>query len=183
MNIRTTKGGKMFNKHFRFVVIHAVALVLVFSLFPGQATHAQEIQRTKPEIASLVPGVLGWQQVNPNGFGNSTFPSALSMAVFNNQLYAGASHWGGMGASIWRTANGSNWFPVMTGGFGIPANNPAVIGLIAFKGNLYAGTGWGGATSSRYWRNRCVYCVWRPTVLWDMSRRRCGYANLAQQQR
>jgi hypothetical protein len=103
-------------------------------------------------IQKFSPGVPGWQQVNINGFGDPSFPSALSMAVFNNQLYAGASNWDGNGASIWRTSNGTNWSRVVTSGFGQGGTNPAVIGMIAFKGNLYAGTGWGGAPG-QLWRS------------------------------
>ena len=146
----------MFNKYFHFLLASAIAFVLVFSLLPRQSIHAQEAESTRIEGVALAPGVAQWQQVNVSGFGDPGFTTGFSLAVFNNQLYAGAGHWGGQGASIWRTSNGSNWSPVMTAGFGIPDVNYAVLGMIVFQGRLYAGTGWGGPTSTepgQMWRS------------------------------
>jgi len=103
-------------------------------------------------IQKFALGVPGWQQTNINGFGDPANPSAFSMAVFNNQLYAGASNWNGNGAGIWRTSDGLNWSAVVTSGFGLTATNPAVLGMMAFNSQLYAGTGWGGAPG-QLWRS------------------------------
>ena len=130
----------MFARCFRLMLTITIAFVLVLSLLPGQAASARQ---TRSSLASIVPAVMNWQQVNANGFGDPTYQTAHSLAVFNNQLYAGAGHWDGAGASIWRTSDGSNWSPVMTGGFGTPNIVSTVVGMTAFKGNLYAGTGWG----------------------------------------
>jgi hypothetical protein len=139
----------MFHKHFRFLFTGAIALaIVVAALLPGQATSASPVP---------VPGLMGWQRTNVSGFGNSAFGGAHAMAIFNDQLYAGAANFStGTGASIWRSPDGSNWSPAMTGGFGLPAANPIVLGMMAFKSYLYAGTGWGGPTNTgpgQLWRS------------------------------
>lgn len=103
-------------------------------------------------IQKFALGVPGWRQTNINGFGDPGNVSALSLAVFNNQLYAGAANWNGNGAGIWRTSDGLNWSSVVTSGFGLTATNPAVIGMMVFNSQLYAGTGWGGAPG-QLWRS------------------------------
>ena len=135
----------MFSKYFHVSTAGLIALALVAALLPGQAASA-----------APAPGLMGWEQANVSGFGNPAFSSTFSMAVFNGQLYAGASNFAGAGASIWRSLDGSNWSPVMTGGFGLPAVNYAVLGMIPFKGYLYAGTGWGGpsgTSAGQIWRS------------------------------
>jgi hypothetical protein len=83
-------------------LISGVALVLVIWLLLSRQTLQVQAERLSPLANSS-----GWQQVNLSGFGDSTFrPNALSMAVFNNQLYSGGSHWDGAGASIWPQAMG-----------------------------------------------------------------------------
>jgi hypothetical protein len=134
----------MFKKYFRFLSTGLIALALVTALLPGR-------------VASAASGLMDWQQVNSDGFGDPTNQGAMSMAVFNNQLYAGAGNWDGAGASIWRSSNGSSWSPAMTGGFGFPEINAAVVGMIAFKGKLYAGAGWGGVPHG------AVGQLWRTT--------------------
>jgi sugar lactone lactonase YvrE len=103
-------------------------------------------------IQKFAPGVPDWRQANINGFGDPGNSAAFSLAVFNNQLYAGAANWTGNGASIWRTTDGSNWSSVMTSGFGLTATNPTVLGMLVFNSQLYAGTGWAGAPG-QLWRS------------------------------
>jgi S-layer homology domain len=136
-------------RKFVFLMIGLIVFSLLVS--PVGAVRAQE-RFGEAEVAALAPGLLAWQQVNLDGFGDPAFPSALSMVVFNNQLYAGASNWSGAGASIWRTSNGVNWSPAMTAGFGLAGTNPAVLGMVVFNGQLYAGAGWGGAPG-QLWRS------------------------------
>jgi sugar lactone lactonase YvrE len=132
----TTIGGSWGNQPSQFRGASGVAVDSLGNVYVSDFTNAR--------LQKFAPGVPGWQQVNINGFGDPTNQGAMSMAVFNNQLYAGAGNWDGAGASIWRTSDDLNWSPATTGGFGSPAANAAIVGMMAFKGKLYAGAGWGG---------------------------------------
>jgi len=108
-------------------------------------------ERENHRIQKFAPGVPGWVQVNINGFGDcSNRISAL--APYGGQLYAGTYNFGGNGAQLWRAADGLNWTPVVTNGFGI-TRNVGVDHLAEFNGQLYVGT-WGDTVNGgEVWRS------------------------------
>jgi len=88
-------------------------------------------------VLKFSPGIVGWEQVNVNGFGSVYNQWANALEVFNNTLYAG-THNGQHGGEIWKL--NSSWAPVKTGGFS-DSNNTAIQMLKTSGGYLYAGTG------------------------------------------
>jgi hypothetical protein len=86
--------------------------------------------------------VVGPGAVIGAGFGNANNRYASSMAVYNNQLYAGTVNTAN-GCQVWRTANGSNWLISSGAGFGALANI-GVMSMQAYGGSLWAGTRNGG---------------------------------------
>lgn len=90
-------------------------------------------------------GIL-WRTVVSGGFGDVKIQDMGGMAVFNNELYVGARHGSLMepvststGGRLFKTANGANWTPVITNGFG-NANNIKIEGVFPFAGRLFATT-------------------------------------------
>lgn len=79
-----------------------------------------------------------WTTVGNNGSGslylndNAAFGD---MIVFNGQLYAGVG-WGGGAARIWRSANGADWTPVESDGFG-DTDNEMLAPFTVFNNQLY----------------------------------------------
>jgi hypothetical protein len=55
------------------------------------------------------PTFPGWKLMNRAGFGDA-YNYITALAVFDGQIYAGASNWVD-GGRIWRSANGSHWTP------------------------------------------------------------------------
>lgn len=83
-----------------------------------------------------------WTAVTEPGFGSvytTTNPAIPDMAVFDGQLYAGTAWWGGVGAQIWRSADGETWTQIEAGGFG-DVDNFALTPFGIFDGMLYVGT-------------------------------------------
>lgn len=83
-----------------------------------------------------------WIPVSDPGFSSiytNTNPAVLDITVFDDQLYAGTG-WGGAGAQLWRSPDGSNWQPITTNGFG-EADNFGIHAFAVFGGMLYVGTG------------------------------------------
>jgi hypothetical protein len=99
-------------------------------------------------IQKFARGVTDWEQVNINGFGNLRNEGVLSLALFNDTLYAGTYNWD-TGGEIWRM--GSPWSQVNTDGFG-DSDNEGIDHLIEFNGYLYAGTA-NGSDGGEVWRS------------------------------
>lgn len=113
-------------------------------------THGTELWRSGTGNAG------DWMRVAYNGFnGDANNVAALSLEVFNGNLYAGT--WNtGTGGEVWRSNNGTTWTQVNTDGFGT-ANNRGVSALTAFKGYLYAATrGNPDVAGDEVWR--CQVC-------------------------
>lgn len=86
----------------------------------------------------------GWTQAATGGLGDPTNVGILRLFEFGGQLYAGVDNWDqaanrSAGAQLLRSANGTAWTPVMTGGFG-RIDNGGIFAIDAFSGTLYAGT-------------------------------------------
>jgi hypothetical protein len=111
-------------------------------------------------IEKFTPGIPGWKQANLNGFGTSTASWAMSLAVFNNQLYVGDSDWNSS-ARIYRSSDGRAWQTASDPGFGSDDN--AVASLVPFAGQLYASTGWNNNTSPKILRSPDG-STWNPVV-------------------
>jgi hypothetical protein len=96
------------------------------------------------QAALLGPLNNAWQQVNPDGFGDSQSGQIPSMAMFGDHLYAGVWHSTGLTttAQIWRSSDGTEWQQVDNH----QANGAAH--LVVFDGYLYSGS-WDG----QIWRS------------------------------
>lgn len=103
------------------------------------------------QAAASIP--RGWAHVIFPGFGLPTNVSISSLAVYNNQLYAGTINWT-YGGGIWRTSDGIKWEVVAAPGTISTVNNPAIISMFVFNGKLYAGTAWSSQPTASYivWR-------------------------------
>ena len=92
-----------------------------------------------PQVWRSADGAA-WENVTPaEGIGSGDRYVA-SLAVYDDQLYAGLSGDITHGAEIWRTADGLIWTRVVENGFAIDVYNSAVISLAGYNGSLYAGT-------------------------------------------
>lgn len=96
-------------------------------------THGAEIWR------SITGNPADWQQVVSNGFGDVRNYAIMTLKEVNGYLYAGTASSGPNrdGADVWRTADGINWSPVVTNGFGY-TGTVSVSSLEVFGGSLYA---------------------------------------------
>ena len=94
--------------------------------------------------------VLDWQQVNPNGFGDSQTNGVISLELFQSKVYAGTAN--GSGGAVWRWQQDGQWQQVSETAFGYGSANSAIIDLAVFQGKLYAGMGWNGAPG-QVWRS------------------------------
>ncbi|RMD60972.1 hypothetical protein D6833_08865, partial [Candidatus Parcubacteria bacterium] len=99
------------------------------------------IQKFASDVSPL------WKQVNINGFGDSNNQVSV-LASLGSQLYAGTYKFADHGAQIWRTADGLDWTPVMTNGFGV-YYNVGIDHLVEFNGQLYAGV-WNSTPNPPY---------------------------------
>jgi sugar lactone lactonase YvrE len=86
----------------------------------------------------------GWTQAATGGLGDPTNVGITRLFEFGGQLYAGVDNWDeaanrSTGAQLLRSADGTTWNPVMTGGFG-RIDNGGIFAIDAFSGTLYAGT-------------------------------------------
>jgi len=116
---------------------------------------AQDAQTGEWADLSNTPKMLtcigpNWQQINPNGFGDSQTNGAISLEVFQNQLYTGTAN--GSGGSVWSLGPDGQWQQVSEAGFGNGSAVPAIVDLGIFQGNLYAGMGWDDAPG-QVWRS------------------------------
>jgi len=101
-------------------------------------------------LSLVVPAVCAaqwtnWAQINTNGFGNTNNFSAFSMAVYDNQLYAGT--WNNPdGCQVWRRdgSGTGDWTQINTNGFG-SANNRGAHSMAVYNDCLYVGTANNGA--------------------------------------
>lgn len=98
-----------------------------------------------------------WEQVNIDGFGDSSNTHAYSMAVFNGYIYVGTGNESGL--EIWRSNSGTSWEMVVgdslafphSSGFADPDNTSAT-SMIVFDNNLYVAT-WNASTGCEIWRS------------------------------
>ena len=92
-----------------------------------------------PTVAA--PG--DWARVNTDGFSMSPpgeAGSALSMVVYNGNLYTGTVNYENEnGCQVWRYNSGTSWTQISTSGLG-DANNEMIFGMAVFNGLLYVGT-------------------------------------------
>ena len=93
------------------------------------------------EIWRSSTGNVGdWGRVVSGGNGNLNTYNSVSMTEFNGYLYTAVEN-NANGLEIWRTANGTAWDRIATGGFSAPANNQWASGLVVYGSNLYVGSG------------------------------------------
>jgi len=90
-----------------------------------------------------------WKQVNIDGFGDPNNASAVPLAVFGGNLYAGTANFV-TGGEVWRAAECMNWVQVSIDGFGDP-NNVGACTQEVFNDALYVGT-WNEVTGGEVWR-------------------------------
>lgn len=98
-----------------------------------------------------------WEEALGSNFGSVYHFRVNHLVAFRNQLYAGTRSWNWdteqeVGGAIWRSANGTNWSTVMTGGFGDPANG-TIHQFAVFSDTLYAGTWSSGLHGAEIWRS------------------------------
>ncbi len=129
---------------------HAVA-VLDMAVFHNLLWAATFNREDGAEIWFSGDG-LGWTQANTDGFGDAGNTGVLSLAVFNEALYAGTQNYDydtgyTYGGEIWRLEENSvtgaptvmSWSQVMEGGFG-DVHNWGIGGLFEYHNKLYAVT-------------------------------------------
>ena len=104
-------------------------------------------------IQKFALGVPGWRQANINGFGDRNNWGVLALEVFKDDLYAGTRN-PVLGASVWRTADGTTWNQVSESGFsGAFGNtNSMVWDLAIFGDQLYATAASDGSGRGQLWR-------------------------------
>ena len=106
----------------------------------------------RPQIfASATPEAGDWVVVNEPGFDDPTNMGIFSLAVANDQLYAGTLNKEGL--QIWATDGTGpppyRWRKICDRGAGRGPLNQAVACMTAFKGALYVGTGIQGGGNDR----------------------------------
>jgi len=116
----------------------------------GQSGGQQNI--ALPQIfASATPEAGDWVAVNEPGFGDPGNMGIFSLAVANDQLYAGTLNKAGL--QIWATDGEGpppyRWRKICDNGAGRGPLNQAVACMTAFKGALYVGTGIQGGGNDR----------------------------------
>jgi hypothetical protein len=127
MNL-TTYPSKMFALSL-VVIASLVGLTLAFTFITA---------------SSATNGPQGWRQSNTDGFGDPA-NSALSLGVFNQQLYAGT--WHTSVAQVWRTSDGQTWNQFATTW---PVSTTTAIDMEPFGSNLYVGTD--SSSGAQIWR-------------------------------
>ena len=110
----------------------------------------------RPQIyASATPEAGDWVVVNDPGFGEKGNLGIFTLAVANDQLYAGTLNTSGL--QIWATDGSPSeagdgtyrWRKICERGAGRGPLNQAVACMTAFKGALYVGTGIQGGGNDR----------------------------------
>lgn len=92
--------------------------------------------------------VQNWEQINQDGFGNSTTSAIESFSEYNGLLIAGTAS-GVTGGRVY-AYDGASWSPISSYGFG-NTNNVDMTSMETFQGSLYAGT-WNDANGAQYWK-------------------------------
>lgn len=125
------------------------------TLYAGTMDHAGTCAR---RILRLDEGVGGpvWTEVVGSAFGHPNSVYVRELAAWNGHLYAGTQNWipsenRSDGGEIWRSADGTTWTPVITGGFG-DANNYEIANLTPYSGTLLASTS-NSATGAEIWQS------------------------------
>lgn len=93
-----------------------------------------------------------WAAASDYGFGaayTTTNRAVIGMAVFNNQLYAGAG-WGGAPGQLWRSSNGTTWSQITGNGIGESSGSFSTFAV--YSNTLYVGT-CGDANGAQIWRS------------------------------
>jgi hypothetical protein len=99
-----------------------------------------------------------WESIAPQGFGNTSNKDIYGFVDFKDMLYAGTYNAirgdriaeSDTGAQVWRSADGTDWKPVVVDGFGDP-NNQDMFNFVSFEGHLYVGT-WNPVSGAEIWR-------------------------------
>lgn len=89
-----------------------------------------------------------WVVSNTDGFGDANNRTVKSLAVFNNELYAGTEKSSG-NAELWKTSDGSTWTQVGSDGFG-DSTTTGFYSLLNYHGYLYLGT-YGSTSNAKVW--------------------------------
>lgn len=130
-----TDDGTTWNKHpddgFGDTDNEGVAAMAVFDGF----LYAGTTNVSGSQVFRTADGVV-WTEVETL-IDDVNNQAVTCMTVHDGQLFAGTENAGG--GQIWRTANGTSWLPVISVGFGSPANI-AVASLQGYGTRLYAGT-------------------------------------------
>lgn len=102
-------------------------------------------------FASDRPDSDTWTAVNEPGFGDAGNLGIFSLAVANDQLYAGTLNLAGL--QIWATDGEGplpyRWRQIVSAGAGRGPLNQAVAAMVAFRGALFVGTGIQGGGNDR----------------------------------
>ncbi|MFA6295949.1 MAG: hypothetical protein WC663_01205 [Patescibacteria group bacterium] len=89
-----------------------------------------------------------WVGSNTDGFGDSNNRTVKSLAVFNNELYAGTEKSSG-NAELWKTSDGSAWTQVGSDGFG-DSTTQGFYSLMNYQDHFYLGT-YGTTSNAKVW--------------------------------
>ncbi len=143
------------------VILLSLGVVGVFAYSTAASGTPSHILQ---ELALAAPG---WQQVNSNGFGDSSTLEVSAMEPFNGYLYAG-THNPVSDTQIFRSSDGLSWNAVTEPGFGEPHDIAAraILAFTVFNNRLYAGTGRGNA--SQLWRSQNG-TIWAPMDITGFS--------------
>ncbi|HXF59991.1 MAG TPA: hypothetical protein VNK95_00155 [Caldilineaceae bacterium] len=134
-----------------------VASLEVFNgrLYAGTRDHSGTGAR---RILRLDDGPNGpsWTEVVGAGFGRIANVYISELTAWNGHLYAGTQNWRpdedrSDGGEIWRSADGQNWTPVMTGGFG-DAHNFEITTFTPYSDTLLAAA-WNDGTGAQIWQS------------------------------
>lgn len=93
-------------------------------------------------------------QVVSGGLANVDNVAVISLAAFNDAVYAGTLNYAG-GGEIWRSSDGVQWARISSGGFGNP-RNIGIASMAVMSDALYAGTqnlNWETGTGAEIWRS------------------------------
>jgi len=133
----------------RFWLIAALLAILIFTFTlavsaqvsdPARGPVASVSDRLPDTVTPITGPVLpGWKQISPSGL-HATNRAVYSIVTFNNKIYAGTES--PSGGQIWRKDalnSGTDFYPVMVGGFNV-ISNTAIDQLFVFGSQIYAST-------------------------------------------
>lgn len=151
----TSIGGAWGENSSQFMGLSSVAIDPAGAVFLSDWENAR--------IQKFAFGVLGWRQVNLNGFGDRRNWAAYALQDFQGLLYAGTWNESGTGAQIWRMTPTGSWSPIVTDGFG-DGDNFILEDLGIFNGQVYASTGnWAPSKGGGIYRSSDG-TTWTPVV-------------------